>query len=282
MRALVGRTALTLLAGGATLAMVAACADEEDKPPPYEGQASSGVSSSGTASSGSSGTGGAGGTTGSGGSADMVSYCNTVIPPFCEALFACCADQAVLDAHGSTVSQCATQLNADCLAEGASAGIETLLASGDTVLNSAELSECAASLQALSGDCSQPPHYALRRCWGAFDGQLSPGSSCGIADDDLSWVECQDGHCLGGTCVAFLGGGEGCVTGANPPAYCNLGDGEHCVTDGILLPTCGEPLASGETCVVDTSLHAYGCWSLNCKNGLCVSPTGALLCQDAF
>ncbi|MBW2458591.1 MAG: hypothetical protein JRI68_29095 [Deltaproteobacteria bacterium] len=105
----------------------------------------------------SSGTGGQGGTTGGGGSADMVSYCNTVIPPFCEALFACCADQDELDAYGGTVSQCATQLNASCLAKGASAGIETLLDSGDTVLNSGELSDCAANLQALSTDCSQPP-----------------------------------------------------------------------------------------------------------------------------
>jgi len=71
------------------------------------------------------------------------------------------------------------------------------------------------------------------------------------------------------------------VTGANPPAYCNLGDGEGCVTDGILLPTCGEPLANGATCVLDTNPHAYQCWSLNCSNGLCVPPTAALLCQDA-
>lgn len=281
MSALVGRTALTLLACGATLAMVAACADEEEKPPPYQGPASSGVSSSGTSSSGSSGAGGAGGTMGSGGSADMVTYCDTVIPPFCEALFACCADQAELDAYGGTVSQCATQLNADCLAKGANAGIETLLDSGDTVLNSGELSDCAANLQTVSVDCSQPPKYALNRCWGAFEGQMPPGSSCGIADDDLSWLECQDGHCLSGTCIAFLGYGEGCVTGANPPAYCNLGDGERCVTDGILLPTCGEPLANGNSCVLDTNPHAYQCWSLNCDNGLCAPPTAALLCQDA-
>ncbi len=273
------RTALAWLACAAAMALVAACGGRDDKPPPIQGTSSG--TSSGASSSGTSGDGGQGGAAGGGGaSAELLSFCDSVVSPFCEALFDCCVHQTELDDFGGTVTECKTQFHAQCLAKGSSAGIDTLLTSGDTVLNTAELTECVADLEALSIGCTQPPQYTLYRCWGAFEGQVPPGSTCGVADADMSWIECQDGLCHTGTCIAFLESGGGCLTGANPPAYCNLGDSEQCVTDGIMLPTCGEPLGEGASCVIDTNVYQYQCWSLHCSDGQCQAPTADLLCED--
>jgi hypothetical protein len=275
-----GNTTLAVLASLAAMTSVSACGSA-DKAPPLQATTSSGTTSSGVGSSGTGGAGGQGGSSGTGGaSAELTSFCASVVAPFCEALFACCTDQTELDHFGGSVNLCATQFHDQCLAQGSSAGIDQLLTSGDTLLNTAELAACAADLEALSTDCSQPPKYMLHRCWGAFEGQVSPGGSCGVADADLSWIECQDGACTSGTCIAFLDSSAGCLMGANPPAYCNLGDGEQCVTDGIVLPTCGEPLVEGESCVNNTSLYPYQCWSLNCSSGQCQPPTADLLCAD--
>lgn len=280
MRALSRRTALAWLASGVTLALVAACADD-DRAAPIQGATSSGTTSSGVGSSGTGGSGGQGGAGGSGGEGtELTSFCDAVVAPFCEALFACCTQQTELDNFGGTVNQCKTQFHDECLTMGSNAGIDTLLASGDTLLDSLELADCVADLGALSSNCTQPPKYTLHRCWGAFDGQVLPGGDCGAADADMSWIECQDGTCYSGSCIASLESGAGCLTGANPPAYCNLGDSEQCVTDGIMLPVCGEPLGEGASCVVNSNGYQYQCWSLYCSNGQCQLPTTDMLCED--
>ena len=189
------------------VAAMVACSGSTEKPPPL----------------------GNGGGVGAGGSGDggsntlddaITTFCDAVVEPFCEALFACCTDPIQLDQAGGSVNGCKALLS-DCEQQLADGGIDTLLDMDLTELDSTKLDACVSALESLSaGACTQPPKFVLLTCHSAFQGKVAARQSCGIADNDITWVECADGYCFDGNILSEKIHGR-------PVADCRAGDVRH-------------------------------------------------------
>ncbi|MBI4956536.1 MAG: hypothetical protein HY908_31255 [Myxococcales bacterium] len=251
-----------VVAAGAVLVALAACASETD-----------GAGGQGGASSTSS--------TGTGGGASATElWCDAVGGPFCEALFACCADAGLLAAYGGDVAACKAQWLAECPARVSE--IAPLVAAGTSAPDPTQLDACVADLTALAAGgaaCVEPPRFVYHMtCVSAFRGQVPAGSPCVTTPDDISFVECAHGLCVNGTCTALGAETEAC----NPDgAPCDYTAGLWCSYDGVTA-SCAPRADVGEPCLPAGGL-SLACKSLTCgANGLCAAPDGdSVLCAAA-
>jgi len=225
-------------------------------------------------SGGSAGSGGAGGQhAGVGGSASTAALCDAVTP-YCEALYACCADPP----FGYTdVADCKTKFGDYCSTE-VVPFVDAQVAAGSTALDPKALDGCIAKLDAMQsggGACSAPPDLVFwYECLAAFRGQVPSGGTCPAQGDFPSFIDCKDGLCDGAKCVAFLGTGDACSSSSG--AQCNLPAGEWCI-DG----TCRARGGVGAPCSPASSDDNLACASMSCgPSGMCVAPTPSGLCSQ--
>jgi hypothetical protein len=218
----------------------------------------------GSGQGGGQGGGGGAAACGAGRDGDPVErFCAAIWDPFCEALFACCDDPEALGSYGGTLESCKA-LGNDCIA-GAQSDLGPLLASGSTVLDDEKLDACVCTLEAMTAGgaaCDRAPQLVLTLdCLSAFEGQVPPGETCTLGSDVISYIECREGLCENGLCVAFVESGAPCNpnAGATP---CNYSDGEWCLYDGAMA-TCGPRGDIGGACA------PAGEYTLACKSGMC-------------
>jgi hypothetical protein len=235
-------------------------------------------------------TGGAGGT---GGTADsgipkdpedkeIDAFCDTALPPFCEALFACCTDKYWLihDLNaGATPEECVQKWRASwCLRDITEPSLKASLKAGSTVLDHERLDKYVEQLKAMSESgaaCVIPPaFFFLYSCFGAFRGQLAAGAACDWKVEDTSFMQCKDGRCEQGICVPFLKTGDTCAMAERmtPPhsatnKLCNYVEGEWCQGSGD-IGTCGPLGKVGDACP-EVAGGLYSCMSHHCNDGTC-------------
>jgi hypothetical protein len=262
------------LLGSLLFWLPAACDDDEGR-----SSSGNGTGASSSASTSSSG-GGATASTGTGGSSGALGeWCEAVTGPFCEALFACCADPMVLDNWGSDVEACKTEFTTICY-DDLGADVNGLIASGSSVLDMQHLAACVTKLEGLSAGgaaCTEPPQIVmLTDCISAFEGQVPPGESCVSPSDDISYVECSHGLCQNGQCVALGQEGEPCLSG------CDYTVGLWCSFDGMNA-VCEQRGDIGDPCMPPMPSEAnFQCKSLTCgTNGQCALPTPESVCASS-
>lgn len=245
-----------------------------------QGESSTGTGGSAAASS-SSGDAGIGGR----GAALLESYCDTVVPAFCEAYFACCPDPMDQMTHGGSVEGC-KKAHGDhgtrCVFPWVIEPLEASLEAGITILDQAEIDACVAHFHAMTAGgaaCTESVDQDLRDCLSAFRGTLAPGDHCTF---NLAASQCEGGMCVypENICVPYTKTGEPCPY-VNPSCNCDPGCGwsrsNFCnkspAPDGPLV--CVHPVGIGEPCTVD-----YECKSINCDTmtGKCALPTKTLIC----
>jgi hypothetical protein len=208
--------------------------------------------------------------------------CDDVAAPFCDALFACCADPQTLGKVGGSVAACNTQFAASCKHDIADAILPTALA-GATVLDTTRLSNCVDLLRGMKAGgaaCTRPPRFVVELdCIAAFRGQLDDGAACDASMlHDIAFVPCKAGTCQRGTCRAFLAKGATCDPATNNTAAggCNFPDGYNCSDRGT-VGSCMPRGALGDAC--DTKASSFSCTSMSCDpSGTCIAPTGDRLC----
>ncbi len=215
--------------------------------------------------------------------AQTAKLCSDVVPPFCDAIFACCVDPQILGRFGGSADACKTQFAASCKKD---LGDKILpsATSGATVLDPARLAACVASLRGMKGGgaaCTRPPQFVLELdCIAAFRGQLAPGTVCDASMlGDIQYVPCKAGTCKNGTCNAYLTAGAACDPTANnfSAAGCNFPDGYTCTGTGT-VGTCVRRGVVGDVCDVKSS--GFSCDSMACGlDGKCVAPTADGLCK---
>ncbi|MEP7120184.1 MAG: hypothetical protein ABJE95_04700 [Byssovorax sp.] len=250
--------------------------------------------SGGTASTGAGGgstTTGNGGsmttttTAGSGGAgSELAKFCDDIDAPYCEALFACCTDQAKLDLAGGTVSGCKTKFATSCATD-FGASFSPHLQNGDTVLNAAALAACVSSLTAMKGGgaaCTRPPTFVLELdCVAALKGTIAPGAACDSTTlHDTEYVICDKGNCDQGKCKAFLATGATCDPTMDDTyaAGCNFPAQEHCVASGA-MGKCGPIGSIGDACTPPDHDKTFSCYSMSCgPAGQCIDPTADGIC----
>ncbi len=257
------------------------------------GTATSGSAVASTGTSGgavaSTGTGGSAvASTGTGGSLtpeeQVDKFCQDVIAPFCEALFACCADPAKLDSAGKTVAGCKTKLAMECNAQGVP-GIVGQLKAGNTALDEARLAACVSSLTSMKAGgatCVRPPWFVLQLdCISAFQGIIPPGGACNpFMLSDQQFIPCKDGSCDLDTCIGFLATGAACDPSKNDSgaAGCNYVNRELCIGTGT-TGTCGLQGEIGDPCYDAGKNGGFSCKSMSCgPGGKCIAPTAAEIC----
>lgn len=238
------------------------------------GQGGGTSSSTTTSTTGSTSTGGGGGS-----ASPMDTFCAELATPFCEALLACCADPPT--GFGTTLPECLTQWQAECNVK-LGEQLKDVIDSGDTVLDSAKLSACAAKLQAMSAGgeaCKAPPFAVLQlECLSAFEAQVPVGQPCNAATDFPSYVQCAAGYCPSGTCEPFLTAGSPCTVDAAP--YCNIAAGEWCLP-GPNGTECAPRAALFAPCASPNQDDDLSCLSLHCDAaGICQPPTATSVCKQ--
>lgn len=211
-------------------------------------------------------------------------FCDEVVAPFCDALFACCTDPQRLAKFGGSVAACNTQFAASCKSDIADAILPTVKL-GATVLDEIRLAACVNSLRSMKSGgaaCVRPPLFVVESdCVAAFRGQLASGATCeASALHDMEFVPCKAGACKAGTCNAFLANGAACDPSTNNTAAagCNFPDGYTCSGTGN-VGTCKPRAALGEACDIDSS--GFSCLSMSCggPGATCSAPTGDQLCS---
>jgi hypothetical protein len=214
----------------------------------------------------------------------VTTFFSAVAGPFCEALYACCADQMFLqDFAGGTLDTCKTLwANGSGLGSRVLLNLKASLVNGQTAFDPAQMDACVARLTARlvsppagTAACLEPtPFLLLNTCLGAaFQGQVAPGDACDpwpSLPEDLSFTVCKAGRCDKGKCVSFLKAGDACYHGVFPSnatdVICNFIQDEWCnsSTDpGICAPRVG----IGDAC--SYSNRNYECKSLDCKDHVC-------------
>jgi hypothetical protein len=224
-----------------------------------------------TGAGGSAGAGGAAGQGGAGGSASATALCSAV-DPYCEALFACCANPPF---GYTSVDDCKTKFAMYCSTEIAPF-VDGQINAGSTVLEPMALDACITTLAAMKPGgtaCSAPPDLVFwYDCFGAFHGQIPPGGTCLAQGDFPSFIYCKDGLCPGGQCVAFFATGASC----QPADACNLIAGDWCING-----TCAKGGNVGAPCSPPSSDDNLQCKSMSCgPSGTCIPPTPVGLCSQ--
>ena len=239
-----------------------------------------------TACGGSGGAGG-GGSTGTGGAVDaaaqLAKFCDDLAAPYCEALFACCADPTRLDSHGGTLAGCKTDFATTCQTE-VQPMLEPHVAAGTTKLDEAALAACVSTLSGMKAGgaaCVRPPTFVLQLdCVSAFKGTLAPGAACDTSTlNDTEWLICDHGACRSGKCQAFRASGATCDPAEDDSAAagCEFPAGEHCLAGG----KCGPVGKVGEACATPGQDKVFGCASMSCgPAGTCVAPTEYGICTE--
>jgi len=215
--------------------------------------------------------------------AQTAKLCSDAVAPFCDALFACCADPQTLARFGGSADACKTTFAASCKTDLGDAILPSAKA-GATVLDESRLAACVASLGGMKAGgaaCTRPPQFVLiQDCVDAFRGQLAPGAVCDASKlPDMGFVPCKAGTCKNGTCNAYLAAGAACDPTQNnlSAAGCNFPDGYTCTGTGT-AGTCVKRGAVGDVC--DTKSSGFSCESMACGlDGKCMAPTADLLCK---
>jgi hypothetical protein len=207
-------------------------------------------------------------------------FCDAVLPPFCEALYACCTDMRRRSAElraGATPEECVQNWKSSwCLHDGTERSLKASLKAGTIILNQTKVDECVAQLKAMATGgvtCVVPPaFYFFSTCFGAFQGQIEPGQACEFEREEYSFMPCKGGRCDNGICVPFLKTGDACPfalellnTNLTTAEYCNYPEGEWCqLTDNPSTGTCGPVLKVGSICASDSYYNPYACMSHHC------------------
>ena len=169
----------------------------------------------GTTCSGSGGeesTGSTTATTGTGSGltpeAQAARFCDDITAPYCEALFACCADPMKLMSAGGTVADGKTKFAGECAMQIAGPILEQIKA-GATALDEARLGVCVSKLTGMKSGgaaCTEPATLLLElECVASFQGTIASGGACDSTDlHDDEHIPCKDGVCDNGRCKAFL------------------------------------------------------------------------------
>lgn len=224
-------------------------------------------------------------TTGTGGaSAQLATWCGDIGAPYCEALFACCTDQAKLDQAGGSVSACKAKFATSCQTD-FGGWFNPRIQAGETVLSEAALATCVSSLVAMKGGgaaCTRPPTFVFELdCVAAFKGTIAAGAACDSSNlPDTDYIICDGGRCDQGKCLAFLATGADCDPSMDNSyaAGCNFPAQEHCVGTGA-TGKCGPIGKVGDDCAPPDHDKTYNCYSMSCgPAGKCVDPTVDGIC----
>jgi len=215
--------------------------------------------------------------------AQTAKLCDDVTAPFCDALFACCADPQTQARFGGSADACKTSFAATCQKD-LGGRILPVAKTGATVLDPTRLAACVASLRGMKGGgaaCSRPPQFVLLQdCVSAFQGTLAPGAACDASTlSDMQFVTCKAGTCKNGTCNAYLASGAACDPTQNnfSAAGCNFPDGYTCTGTGT-VGTCVKRGAVGDVC--DTKSGGFSCESMVCGlDAKCIAPTVDSICK---
>lgn len=251
---------------------------------------SSGTAATGAGGSGSTSTGNGGAMTtstsgGGGASAQLAKWCDDIVVPYCEALFACCTDQQKLDLEGGSVTACKTKFATSCNTD-FGGWFNPHIQAGDTVLSEGALATCVSSLVAMKGGgaaCTRPPTFVFELdCVAAFKGTIAAGAACNGDDlPDTQYIICDGGICDQGKCKAFLATGAACDPSQDNTAAagCNFPAQEHCVGTGA-TGQCGPIGKVGDACAPPDHDKTFNCYSMSCgPAGTCVDPSADGICS---
>jgi hypothetical protein len=216
--------------------------------------------------------------------AQTAKFCDDIVAPYCEALFACCADPMKLMSAGGTVAGCKTKFADECAMQIAGPILEQVKA-GATALDEARLGVCVTKLTGMKSGgaaCTEPPTLLLEdECVASFQGTIAPGGACDSTNlHDDEYIPCKDGVCDTGKCKAFLASGAACDPTMNNQAAagCNYANSELCVGTGM-VGKCGPAGDVGAPCAVPDNDKAFDCKSRSCGlDGTCIPATAFGLC----
>jgi hypothetical protein len=215
--------------------------------------------------------------------ADVVNqFCQTAGTAFCDALFACCTDPALIMSWYDSIGICKiNRATPDCLwsagfDDSYDHGIRGALEAGTLHFDQAKFDACVAGLKSMAAGgaaCTAPvSSFFDYFCASAFQGEGAPGDACTpdarkVVQPELSFLPCKAGRCEQGKCVPFIKLGDTCsvVSSTDAPAdqYCNYVNNEACRWDyGTGTGTCTSLGKTGDAC--DPQQPWDTCISGNC------------------
>ena len=250
------------------------------------GPADSTTTSTSTGAGGEVSTGSTGTGSGLTPEAQAAKFCDDITAPYCEALFACCADPMTLLSAGGTVADCKTKFATECAMQIAGPILAQIKA-GATALDETRFGVCIAKLTGMKSGgaaCTEPATLLLEdECVASFQGTIAPGGACDSTNlHDDEYIPCKDGVCDTGKCKAFLASGAACDPTMNDQASagCNYANSELCVGTGT-IGKCGAAGDIGAACAYPDKDKSFDCKSRSCGlDGKCIAPTAYGLCTS--
>jgi hypothetical protein len=240
----------------------------------------------------------------------VTKFCSTSGPPFCEALFACCADQHTLDWFGSTLEGCKAKMGGPhCLREFSSYhiddsygfddrpvdpyyGLRRRIKDGQVILDQAQLDACVAGLTAMTAGgaacIANVQEFFGVQCITAFKGQLALGDACiwhagTFSGFKYAFIPCKEGRCEEDKCIPFHKVGDICdpIWGKDGPGACDYLHSEACYVQlDMNTWACGPQKETGETC--NSPRPRAECKSGSCEANLCAPATQMSICDDWY